>query len=162
MRNNKDCIDQVKSRLLETGLATEEEMKALEKEVRAHVSGRGGRGFRGQAAVACGRSSFFPLLWFHSSPRSSHVTIFSPFPPPPHIFYFANTRRLLPRWRLPAQGTCPPWRPSTLISSSTRSPSTSACLTGWSPRSPPREGRRTLIHTFSPPSARWVFSAHSV
>jgi len=37
MRNSKDCIDQVKHRLLESGFATEDEMKALEKEVRANV-----------------------------------------------------------------------------------------------------------------------------
>ncbi len=52
VRNTADCIDQVKNRLLEAGFATEEEVKQVEKEVRAFVSARGragggGRGERG-------------------------------------------------------------------------------------------------------------------
>ena len=37
MRNNKDCIDQVKARLIEAGWATEASMKDVEKEIRQKV-----------------------------------------------------------------------------------------------------------------------------
>jgi len=85
MRNSKDCIDQVKARLLESGLATEEEMKALEKEVRAHVSGRGGEGIWGQAAVACGRSSFVTVP-FLAAVVSRHYFFTLP-PLTPHFLF---------------------------------------------------------------------------
>jgi pyruvate dehydrogenase E1 component alpha subunit len=37
MRANKDCIEQVKARLVESGWATQDDLKAAEKEIRAKV-----------------------------------------------------------------------------------------------------------------------------
>ena len=52
MKAAHDCIDQVKARLVEAGWATEEELKAMEKEVRAKVRRGGGSSRRRSAARA--------------------------------------------------------------------------------------------------------------